>query len=320
MIRYITLFEQKLLEWIEKISAKDDLKKELEVLYEWEYKYNFIKQNMNIRNEKRINKMLQAIQKKLNPILNSISGKLIEVFEDWLEKHALLSPKNWARKRIEDLEESMDFDETDRMLEEMYSEYDRYSNISKQEFTNKFNEIAKVEIDSYVAGEILDNEVNSFYDELNYAKEEEDEERIKELEEKIKELENMGGLEYIDKYVGNEVFELYGDSLYTRDAFIRGYEELVFPVWYKHWKKEGIDKTRKRVEISFRNLQKSLKERSLGKKIMYINIALNESHQTGSMMDYVKGRYDVSESDLDKLSNIDNKTIKKWEKEMRLVM
>ena len=49
---------------------------------------------------------------------------------------------------------------------------------------------------------------------------------------------------------------------------------------------------------------------------MAINIALNESHQTGSMMDYVENRWDISQSQLDQLSDIDMSEIKKWEKEI----
>jgi hypothetical protein len=61
---------------------------------------------------------------------------------------------------------------------------------------------------------------------------------------------------------------------------------------------------------------KSKKEKDLSKKVMYINIALNESHQTGSMMDYVSEHFDVDKGDLDRLSDIEQNKIKEWNKDI----
>ena len=56
----------------------------------------------------------------------------------------------------------------------------------------------------------------------------------------------------------------------------------------------------------------------MSKKIMNINIALNTSHQTGSMMEYVEQQFGVSKDDLDELSNIGEDKIAEWDKEINL--
>ena len=104
---YVPFFEDSqnlklLLEWVDEIDSDGELKSELEMMYEWEYKYSKIKGSINARNEKRVNNILKTIRMKLNPILNSIIEKLSVVFESWLSGHALLSPRTWAEARTED--------------------------------------------------------------------------------------------------------------------------------------------------------------------------------------------------------------------------
>ena len=49
---------------------------------------------------------------------------------------------------------------------------------------------------------------------------------------------------------------------------------------------------------------------------MQLNIALNQAHQTGSMIEYVYEEYGVSKRDLDNLSNQD---VSIWDKELKFI-
>ncbi len=321
MKKWITEQLFKIIEGLEKIKqTPNNMYKELETMYEWEYKYNKVKQSKNIKNEKRVDKILTKIQQKLTPILNSVIDKLDDVFTEWLENHAILSPKTWARKRTEWIGDNEDFDR--RSFNNVYLEYQQYI-FAKDDFMEKFYEIAIEGVEDWVINDFIDGETNIAYENLEYAQEQEDEEEAKDMQKRIDELEDMNDKDkrkYLNDSFGSELGEMLGEHIFNEETFTLAYEKLVFPAWYKHWKSKGIDKTRKRVEDTHKNLNKAKKEKDLGKKIMHINIALNESHQTGSMMDYVEEQYEVNKDDLDKLSNISSSVLKNWDKEVAMMV
>lgn len=319
---YISVFHGLLLyEWVEKISASNDLLEELEVMYEWEYKFNKILQSKNIRNEKRINNMILALRKNLIPILNNISEKLVEVFEDWLEKHAITKLEIWAKERVKDIEEiGYDF-EDEEAFEVMFGEYKRYSGGSKKDFQKDFLDSSLEYIDEIAVEEFIRDEILNIEEEIE---EEDDEDYKEDLEQRKSELEEYenDAAGYIKNYLGvSEAFEMFGPSIfYSEESFVNAYKKLIFPKWYSYWKSKGIDKTRKTVEKVYKDLKKSIREKDLKKKIAYINIALNTSHQTGSMMDYVEQEYGVDKRDLDNLTKSGDKFAKKWDKEVQKIV
>lgn len=317
MIRYISLKEQRLLEWVEDINANDDLYDELKVMYEWEYKYNTLKQGFTARNEKRLQKVLDLIERKLNPILNSIIEKLSEVFKDWIDGHALTDPNLWAKKRIANTVEREGFDPP-YILEGIKAEYGRYSNYEKNFYSEAFKA-------SYLAFEdilndLKDRTIEDIQYSLEQSEEEGDEDDSEQYKLDLEYHENLNLKDYeeasnfIETYYGD--YKTFIESYADEDILIDIQEKLVFPVWYKYWKMQGIDKTKKRIEGTYKDLIHSEHEKDLSKKIMYINIALNESHQTGSMRQYIESMWDVSEKQLEDLSNIDKKTLEDWNKEV----
>lgn len=310
-----TLKFKKLLEWIEDITANDDLMyDELKVIYEWEYKYSKIKEKETVANEKKVNNILKTIKIRLKPILDSVTSKLEEVFSDWLSKHALTSAKTWATARVNEVMEYSDYSE---VIGGAKYEYERYGG-SKDNFYEKLFIVSFDELKDAVY-EIKE----SYIDNENYELENEtDQGIIDDIKERIESLENYDvtnnpqeALEFIETYSGGYAQDFIENNI-NEEICIIAYEKVVFPLWFKHWQKEGIVQTRKRVEKTFKDLKKSKKEQDIQKRIMTINIALNESHQTGSMMDYVENRWDISQSQLDQLSDIDMSEIKKWEKEI----
>ena len=313
------LIEKKLQEWIENIIANDDLKEELEIMYEWEYKYSAIKDRASIANEKKVNNILKNIRIRLKPILDSITHKLEEVFTDWLSKHAFTSARTWATARIN---ESLDFDSYSDISysDIIYNgrfEYERYKG-NRKDYYNKvfiasFDEIKDIIYD--IKEEYLDQE-NS---ELENTDDEEEKEDIRNRIESVENFDITGdpqdALYFVENYLGEDAEEFVKRNA-TEEVCLLAYEKVVFPVWFKHWKEKGIVKTRKRVEQTYKDLKKSKKESDIQKRIMYINMALNESHQTGSMMDYVEIIWNVGEEDLDELSNVDDATLEAWNKEV----
>ena len=333
---YIPFFEDSqnlklLLEWVDEIDSDGELKSELEMMYEWEYKYSKIKVSINARNEKRVSNILKTIRMKLNPILNSIIEKLATVFESWLGSHALLSPRTWAEKRVEELENGGDsYEET--IMESAFYEWVRYAYNTPRD-TDKYNDefYSKVfiavydQIDDQVydyAYSMNDFHIANYRDDLKSAKT--DEER-QGLQERIDQLENFEGfsnaeeaLDYIENSYGDAKEYLDYITINDDDIVIAAFEKVVFPVWFEYWEAEGIVETRENVQKVYDNLITSQNEPDMSKKMMNINIALNTSHQTGSMMEYVNERFGVSKNDLDELNDIGEGKIAEWDKEVNL--
>jgi hypothetical protein len=316
--RYNSFFKEEiLLEWIDDIRAnKNSLLSELEVMYEWEYKYSMLSQSSDMSIEKRIDNILLTIRKRLNPILNSIIEKLSEVFENWLENHALLSPNTWAKARYKEIEY---LGETNDILESIKDEYDRYG--SNNFYEEIFQKLFKYFLRTL---EQLRNEyINDKELELEGMEDNDgDVDDIKYLKQDIKELKAIKSKDDWKEFIESwyESIESFILQNITDEQLILVYEKVVFPEWFAYWKEEGIEKTRNRVEKTYKDLISAVHEESIQKKVMYINIALNESHQTGSMVDYIEQKWDVSQRDLDNLSGIGPSTLASWNKEIQMAL
>lgn len=77
-----------------------------------------------------------------------------------------------------------------------------------------------------------------------------------------------------------------------------------------------MEKTKKNIEKVCSTLQRLKRSKDFKQFITNINVALNTMHQTGKMMDYIQDKTDLSKKDLDRLSNLDSKTISKWKKDL----
>jgi len=337
MKRYIKILIEKyqplflLNEWAEKIVAnKKDFKRELEIMYEWEYKYSMIKIRAKKMNMTRYGNIRTTIEKNLTPILNSISRKLIKTFKGWLDGHALLSAKTWAKKRVEGyylLDEELHF-----ILDMTLEEYVRYkdgkgnSRVTDTRFEEAFIDFVIFNSSSFESffKDWLYDEISNYENELEYAKDKEDEDDIQYNIEQIEylnniDLDNSKDLkEYADEFISNfgiKELKLQLEYVLDEDMIINFNAEMVFPLWFKYWKRKGIEKTRKTIADLYKELKKSTKY-DVQKRLGVLNAGLNASHQTGSMMDYIGDEYYVYESDLKELSNASSSLLKKWDTEI----
>lgn len=131
------------------------------------------------------------------------------------------------------------------------------------------------------------------------------------------ELTSEYGIEYSIEINGFEGFlAQIGNYVDTNQLLKEFYQNMVFPVWYNHWKEQDIDKTRKQIEQIYKALYKST---SLNDLMTHINLALNISHVTGPMLDYLEN--DTGSDNLKKIldSLSQGEDIPKWNKELKMV-
>lgn len=316
MLYRSTLKEQLLQEWIEEIKADDELLDELKIMYEWGYKYDMLKQGMTANNEKRITNVLRQIHMRMNPIFKSIADKLMNVFEDWLSKHALDKPELWAKARYEEIK--YDSDTASAKLESMKYEYEKYAD-------GDFYEQAFEDVYTYLESdlnELKDSIVDDYRTQAEEAEYDDNEEDALDFNNRVEEVEALDMKKYDDviDFLDNHFYQSPQEFLEgSSNDFIMTliYEETIFPVWFDHWKAEGIVQTRKKVIETFKSLKKVKTEKDFSKKIVVLNMALSQVHQTGTFIDdYIYPMYSVNKNDLDKLSNVSDSDLKAWNKEI----
>jgi len=284
--------------------------------YEIEYKYNMMKTKGFSGDRRRLANMIKILENVGRRINSVLSDSFVDVFEDWLETHAILSPKTWARKRVEELYEV----DPDNIYEGVLSEFLRYkdnseystieegirANIDKMprlkkallQFSNDDRQIMYDDL----ADEGYEEFGDKFGEEFNST--EEAEKFIEEYEfDPLETLDNFG------------VDELFLNIIKFPDVFEELYEYIVFPAWYGYWKPQGIDKIRENIEKITDQLN-NVKSLPYEKQNALINAATNTAHQNGSMMEYYEQHYSVGESFLKNLSNRDTED---WDEELREV-
>lgn len=283
-----------------------------ELWYEIEYKYNMLRSRKFSGAPKRqenMIKILKAVGQKINSVL---AETFVNVYENWLESHAILSPKTWARKRAEGATEFAE-DSGESAYSAVESEFNRYDdaynnygsiekgiwdNIDKMPaFKNALSEHAKeyTELEQQDMYYTLGRDGYEEFGEM-YGREFNSEE---EAEKFIDEYESEASLDILYILDDEAMSTLLQNN---QQALAELFEHLVFPAWHYKWAQEGIEQTRENIENIYNQLQ-NIGSLPLEKQNALINIATNATHQTGSMMDYYEERYDVSEYELDRLSN-----------------
>jgi hypothetical protein len=299
------------------LPKSDDMYDQLEAIYELEYKYHQIKNGEAnwTGNPKRYDNTLKAMGDLIKEIAADIAGDLLGVFENWLENHALLSAEKWAKKRVESID---DYGEAsgEEIYQAVLSEYKRYKNGN---FKKDLGGLISNNINNMQG---LSNWLDEYgQEEKNYRIEAKQEEDGDDYDEEAFEEE----LEYLDdpEEVWHMIMDNWGDEAFNQipeylldDFAYYAYKDLIFPYWLEHWKSKGIEETRKRVKATTKIINQIASQSisDVGKVTASLNRALNEAHQTGSMMDYVSEQYNVGETDLDNLSNMD---VSAWNKELK---
>ncbi len=329
------LFERNM-ELIQSFRTTDDIDLEIfELFYELEYKYSQIRDRLFTGIEKRRENILRIIEDKAEEVNIAIADSFVGVFKIWLDSHALTEPKKWAKQRIYgdnklDAYGSLWSRETVSGIVHEYCHYLGYTTSSldillehaieridnlpilKEAFTSLIKEEIELNLDDLDWEEFEDMYSRSFLDNSNLKNEDE----VRDFLENIPFLSQN---EFISNYNIPELFEdnqsfvNFIDNFDAGEILVELNEKMVFPLWYGHWKAEGIDKTRKDVEDIHKKI-KRISSYPIEKQFMYINIATNTTHQTGSMMDYYEEQYEVTKTDLERLSNIDTRD---WDKELR---
>jgi hypothetical protein len=280
------------------IEEQDELGKNLELMTEWEYKYYKIK-NSNTISDRRKHSILKEIEVELTPVLNSIIESLKDVYEKWLGSHAILSPRTWAEKRMEELENA------DTPIEEIYeftvAEYERYGgNNEKEDFIN-----ANIDTIRQIVAQLVDEQNNGI--------EEDSEDYLSiDLSDDNEISDFIDGVFDDTKQFISSIY--HGNLSYLAEEMIINFnEKCVFPLWYGEWSYRGIDETRENIEKIYKTLLSANTE-PFSEKFVIITVALNSSHQTGSMVDYVEDMDpSANQRFLDYLSGMD---VSYWDKEL----
>jgi hypothetical protein len=276
-------------------------------MYELEYKLRALNDSPVLStNPKRIENIKNGIIKELEKNCIYLRKVLLKTFANWLKKHALLKPKIWATERYNDFRE----EDEKSQLDYLAYEYFRYAN-SKQYTSDEhlvfsifFNgidkninklprlkEILNRNIKEYLQDQ-YDNEPEEMMQQWNVTTEEDAQKYIENAEISDYGIEGVGYdkesfLYILDRHLSYNGFE---------HIIIELYENLVFPMWFKHWSERGIVETRANIENAYKNL-KNANIKDLGNFIAQLSIALNATHQSGSMLDYVEN--DINEDRLD---------------------
>jgi len=140
-----------------------------------------------------------------------------------------------------------------------------------------------------------------------------------EAEAYVEEIANNFDLSDYIYGIGTENFmnSLSYAGIYPESFIAELAQNLVFPLWLNYWQAMGIEGTRESVEEAYNMLKK---EGDISNEIMAINHALNVTHQSGDMIDYLEQHLmgvDVNsiKSLLDDLSS--NTYIPEWNKELK---
>jgi len=282
-------------------SDESEILSIFEMWYEIEYKYNQILNKDFKGVPQRKEKLLELLEEKAIDINIIIAESLAMVFEEWLDSHAILNPKQWAEARYKVAEE-LGFYELCNLA---FTEYQRYSNY----YFDDALDIILMDIEKYpLFMEVISNFTRETFqfelEDMNWNefvetypdlqkefgfKNKDDVERF--LSQPLsgnflREYFNIGLLSLNIKNFTDIIENVLDNLLFSKKEFlVELYENLVFPVWFDYWKQQGIVETRNNVQKIYDILEK-IESFSIQGQFMNINIAINTTHQTGSMMDY----------------------------------
>jgi hypothetical protein len=304
----------------------DEIRKIFEMFYELEYKYNTITSPHFGFNGNPVRKenIIKIYENKAREVNSFLAKTFMIVFEEWLEKHALLSAETWARARVQ---ETMDFGSIEESIGAMVGEYKRYSGmqVEANEAFRRMIRLITSNINNYPEFKdfleiFIEDRKDMYRNDLTNLKEfnENNSKNFKTIKKAEEWIDNLT----IDDFDAEDL--LYIDSIQDlvnyfenynsyEEVLVEMYEKIVFPLWLDYWSGQGIEETREKVEEQFESLKK-LESLPIKQQFVVVNLATNAVHQTGSMMDYYEQRYGIEKRDLDNLSNQD---VSEWQLELK---
>jgi len=326
----------------------------LSALYELEYKYSAVKNYPFRGHPNRRENILNSLRNNLINIIEYVKRPILETFSSWLDSHALLSADRWARQRLGseieaetgwEVNEYTDVDESDiqELFETFIYEYITWNNPKRlfvnprqldPHFARSLNDIL-LDIEKFPAFKkllehgvkmhkrwLLDTLKEEGYEEfgescgMEFTSNKEAKKFIQSLssdEIGLDSLLETSGMNELDTFIHYAIeTDLWLPVLHEM------YANIIFPEWYKHWSKQGIDKTRETVQNIYNDL-KNVDPNNIEDTIIKIDRAINASHQTGSMLEYLDehtASYDL-EATLNELR--DRLDVDEWNNELRAI-
>lgn len=312
------------------VESDGTFRQELAKMYELEYKYLAVKRLPFNGMPQRREKILVALEEGLRACIQNVGSVLMEVFEDWLDKHAILDPEKWARNSIHNDMKSMEdndttpedhmkgllwqineFDSDAKSLQDLYNGPRSETNYYKL-FSQIMNNAAKnpqqyPAICEYILEqasgykEMMFNDLeNEGYLEFGkrYNK------RFRNKAQALKFIENfildpIDALDTMDLSNYESIAEgLYSYSPEQYENFMTEiYRNDLFPRWLARWKPMNIEGTRNNIEEVYGKLKNM--GRDIIQDIEIINLALQTTHVTGPMTshldDHLENKQEYSE-------------------------
>jgi hypothetical protein len=309
----------------------------IKFLYKLEYQRHILINKPFSGVPQRKENILKNIEQEIWNTIEIIKDPLIKTFGKWLESHALTNASVWAKQRNDKTSEwgESSYDSFQSLL----SEYERYKETEKTSYNQTFREIIEnisENIEFYPSLDnfldlLEDDNKNMLYEDLNSLGYREFGEQFNKKFKSEKQA-----LDFIEKnndtkgsfynFAINYDEENFIDILSQNvniDTFIEEiYSQQVFPLWFSYWQGQGIEETRENIQNIYNLLISN--SPNIGDNLAIINSAINATHQTGNMIDYLEqyGNIELKTSTdniiklLDNLSN-ENSYIPKWNKELR---
>jgi hypothetical protein len=307
---------------------RDSVGSMLSALYELTYKIQTL-QNQGFKGyPKRYDNILKGLENSARQVINDMSDILVPVFENWLSGHALLSPKTWASKRIEECEQVGE-DTPESIATALlngvhYDPNDKMPKIQPSDILENMDDAVRNGQASYVSewfkiikSEMLEqdleaNEENNNNEHSDYSM----------SEESIRQAnEEMTFSDYCSNYFGDnltDVIAAIADYYPGAEVYKVFFQFGLFPIWYGYWRTKGIDDTRARVEKAYQTLLQ-IPNMNINQALLNINIVINTAHQTGDMIDYIvdaTGEYSRDIKNL--MTQLSNQTdFRDWNKQLK---
>lgn len=280
-------------EWTYDIRPSDSLYTCIALSYEWEYKYRKIAGDPKLFTKRKDN-MLKLIEERMAPVFENIFGAMIETFEFWLDLHNLDDPISWSDFRFIDVQKRVDGFNIEDMLNHLWGEYQEVDKTKTyQEFMEWF----------------VEEEFNTLMPVIKIIMRN----RNKNTEPTITSLKQSNQFSEVAKEVFDNAIKYKNDEIYKKALHDFGHR-VFFPIWEKHWEKEGIYKTQNRIVDVYNQAIDYHDFTNFNRTIVLMHKLLNTGHQTGDMMDYIADHYDVTKKDLDEFSATSN--FDHWNKDL----
>ena len=320
------------------VESDGSFQDELFKMHKLEYELFMIKEKPFSGLPQRRENIIKKIEKELRNAMNNVKKRLIRLYKEWLDKHAILNPGEWARQRGNELSDEEDIEQR---LASAINEYEAYAHGEEsrhrvsfdqafREILNKISQnmeafpslqnLSKVMAEDYkenIMKQDAYDDIEDFNSRYNtgFTDPQQAEEYIENMT-----IDDMGFdlMEYVGYNDWQSFVSLVGESTDMEQFLREFYQNMVFPVWYAYWKEKGIDKTREKIEGLYKEL---LKPHNLGQERITINRALGATHQTGEMLDYLEE--EISEESGDIKNLLDNLTkgtdVPVWNQELKTI-